>query len=64
MNEPLTGAEKAWLQLDEVHEDLVMLDDEDLLACREVIQRRIEKALEYLDSYVRNDMSEYEAEEV
>ena len=34
MNKPLTGAEKAW-QLDEVHEDLVMLNDEDLLACKE-----------------------------
>lgn len=64
MNEPLTDAEKAWLQLDEVYENLVMLDDEDLLSCREVIQRRIEKVFEYLDPYVRNDISEYKTEEV
>ena len=29
------------------------------MRARRVIQRRIEKALEYLDSYVRNDMTEY-----
>ena len=61
MDNLLTGAERAWLQLDEIHEDFAMLNNEDLVDCREVIQRRVEKALEYLEPYVRDDMSEFEA---
>lgn len=61
MDNLLTGAERAWLQLDEIHEDFAMLNNEDLIDCREVIQKRVEKALEYLEPYVRDDMSEFEA---
>lgn len=64
MDNPLTGAERAWLQLDEIHEDFAMLNNEDLIDCREVIQKRVEKALEYLEPYVRDDMSEFEADGV
>jgi len=64
MDNLLTGAERAWLQLDEIHEDFAMLNNEDLIDCREVIQKRVEKALEYLEPYVRDDMSEFEADGV
>lgn len=62
MDNLLTGAERAWLQLDEIREDFAMLNNEDLIDCREVIQKRVEKALEYLEPYVRDDMSEFEAD--
>jgi hypothetical protein len=64
MDNLLTGAERAWLQLDEIHEDFAMLNNEDLIDCREVIQKRVEKALKYLEPYVRDDMSEFEADGV
>lgn len=64
MDNLLTGAERTWLQLDKIHEDFPMLNNEDLIDCREVIQKRVEKALEYLESYVRDDMSEFEADGV
>lgn len=59
---PLTDIEKAWLELEEVQQDFETLSDEDLLDCRNTIQKRIEKAMKHLSSHVRNDMSEFEAE--
>lgn len=64
MGKPLSNIEKAWLQLEEVQQDFDMLNDEDLIACRETIKERIEKAMELLSPQVRDDMSEFEADAI
>lgn len=62
MGKPLSNIEKAWLQLEEVQQDLDMLSNEDLVNCRDEINSRIKKAMDYLSPEVRDDMSEYEAD--
>lgn len=62
MGKPLSNIEKAWLQLEEVQQDLEMLSNEDLVNCRDEINSRIKKAMDYLSPDVRDDMSEYEAD--
>lgn len=62
MGKPLSNIEKAWLQLEEVQQDLEMLSNEDLVNCRDEINNRIKKAMDYLSPDVRDDMSEYEAD--
>lgn len=62
MGKPLSNIEKAWLQLEEVQQDLDMLSNEDLVNCRNDINNRIKKAMDYLSPDVRDDMSEYEAD--
>lgn len=43
MGKPLSNVEKAWLQLEEVQQDLEMLSNEDLANCRDEINSRIKK---------------------
>jgi hypothetical protein len=62
MGKPLSNIEKAWLQLEEVQQDLDILSNEDLVNCRDEINSRIKKAMDYLSPEVRDDMSEYEAD--
>lgn len=62
MGKPLSNIEKAWLQLEEVQQDLDMLSNEDLVNCQDEINSRIKKAMDYLSPEVRDDMSEYEAD--
>lgn len=62
MGKPLSNIEKAWLQLEEVQQDLDMLSNEDLVNCRDEINSRIKKAMDYLSPEVRDDMSEYETD--
>lgn len=62
MEKPLSNIEKAWLQLEEVQQDLDMLSNEDLVNCRDEINSRIKKAMGYLSPEVKDDMSEYEAD--
>lgn len=62
MDNQLSDIEKAWLQLEEVQQDFEMMNDEDLINCRDTIKERIEKAMQYLSPHVREDMSKYEAD--
>lgn len=48
MDNQLSDIEKAWLQLEEVQQDFEMMNDEDLINCRDTIKERIEKAMQYL----------------
>jgi hypothetical protein len=57
----LSNVEEAWLQLEEIQQDFELLNDSDLLACRETIAERVQKALDFLSPHVRDDMSQYEA---
>jgi len=62
MDNQLSDIEKAWLQLEEVQQDFEMMNDEDLINCRDTIKERIEKAMQYFSPHVREDMSKYEAD--
>ena len=58
---PQTNLNEAWSQAYELLADYEDLNDEDIIACREVMHERVKVIMAMLHDFVPEDMSKYEA---